>query len=69
MAQIDADAWLPQYASGRLRKRLDIPLDETPGPAGRTTGKIALFATCYVNRNEPGPGEDLVAVTSTTAFP
>ena len=63
VAKIDADAWLPQYVSRPLRKRLDILPDETQGePAGRTTGKIALFATCYVNCNEPGPGEDLVAV-------
>jgi len=31
-------------------------------PAGRTRGKVALFATCYGNYNEPGLGEDLIAV-------
>jgi glycerol-3-phosphate dehydrogenase subunit C len=36
-------------------------------PAGRTRGKVALFATCYMNRNEPGPGEDLARCSSTTA--
>ena len=70
VARIDADAWLPQYAARPLRKRLDILPDETPGePAGRTTGKIALFATCYVNNNEPGPGEDLVAVYAHNGIP
>ncbi len=63
VAGIDAKAWLPEYASRPLRRRLEILDPDTPAqPAGRTTGKIALFATCYVNRNEPGPGEDLVAV-------
>ena len=38
-------------------------------PAGRTTGKVALFATCYMNRNEPGPGEDLVAVFEHNGIP
>ncbi len=28
----------------------------------RSPGKVALFATCYVNYNEPGIGHDLVAV-------
>ena len=27
-----------------------------------TTGKVALFGTCYGNYNEPGPGEDLMTV-------
>ncbi len=31
-------------------------------PAGPTTGKVALFATCYGNKNDPQSGEDLVAV-------
>ncbi len=70
VAGIDADAWLPQYASRPLRKRLNILPDETQGePAGRTTGKIALFATCYMNRNEPGPGEDLAAVYEHNGIP
>ncbi len=70
VAKIDADAWLPPYASRPLRKRLDLLPDETQGePAGRTTGKIALFATCYVNNNEPGPGEDLAAVYAHNGIP
>ena len=44
--------------------------DDTPGAAaGPTTGKVALFATCYMNRNEPGPGEDLVAVFEHNGIP
>jgi len=31
-------------------------------PAGRTTGKVVLFATCYGNYNEPHLGDDLIAV-------
>ncbi len=63
MAGIHHDAWLPEFTCRPLRSRLTILPPNTPGdPAGRTTGKVALFATCYMNRNEPGPGEDLAAV-------
>jgi glycerol-3-phosphate dehydrogenase subunit C len=31
-------------------------------PAGTTRGKVALFATCYINRNEPDIGMDLAAI-------
>ena len=70
VAGIHADAWLPEFSSRPLRSRLEqLPLD-TPGePAGETKGKVALFATCYMNRNEPGPGEDLVAVFNHNGIP
>ncbi len=60
---VDADAILPEYHSNTLRKRLASHRgDIQPEPAGKTHGKVALFATCYMNRNEPGPGEDFFAV-------
>ncbi|MBC7984779.1 MAG: Fe-S oxidoreductase [Candidatus Obscuribacterales bacterium] len=31
-------------------------------PASGTTGRVALFATCYGNRNEPALGADLTAI-------
>jgi Fe-S oxidoreductase len=33
----------------------------------RTPGKVAIFATCYVNYNEPGIGHDLVRILRTTS--
>ncbi len=70
VAGIHAEAWVPEYSSRPLRSRLKImPLD-TPGDAiGATRGKVALFATCYMNRNEPGPGEDLAAVFAHNGIP
>ena len=61
---VHPDAILPEYHSSTLRKRLGKQLDEagTVVSAGRTRGKVALFATCYCNYNEPDIGEDLVAV-------
>lgn len=56
-------AKLPEYHSNTLRKRLaDHDSQAQVEPAAGTTGKIALFATCYMNRNEPGIGEDFVKV-------
>jgi len=61
---VHPDAILPEYHSRTLRKRLGKQDDEagTVVPAGPTRGKVALFATCYCNYNEPDIGEDLVAV-------
>jgi Fe-S oxidoreductase len=67
---VHADAKLPEFHSNTLRKRLAGHLSSAEAePAGRTTGKIALFATCYTNRNEPGPGEDFVAVYEHNGIP
>jgi Fe-S oxidoreductase len=64
-------AIVPQYHSKTLRKRLGEGSGEPrqAEPAGPTTGKVALFATCYGNYNEPGIGEDLAAVLAHNAIP
>ena len=61
---VAADAWLPEYDSNTLRKRLKNKDNSaiTPTPGNGTTGKVALFATCYGNYSEPGIGADLKAV-------
>ncbi len=61
---VHKDANLPEYHSNTLRKRLvnKIGIQAEGGSAGPTTGKVALFATCYGNRNEPDVSQDLVAV-------
>jgi len=70
VAGVSAEAWLPEYTSTPLRRRLaELPKQAQGEPAGRTKGKVALFATCYINRNEPGPGEDLVAVYRHNGIP
>lgn len=70
VAGIHAEAWLPAFHSNPLRRRLSG--HQSAGvaePAGKTKGRIALFATCYMNRNEPGPGEDFVAVFEHNGIP
>lgn len=68
---VHADAHLPEFHSNTLRKRLKekIGVSAQGDPAGATTGKVALFATCYGNRNEPVTGEDLVAVFEHNGIP
>jgi glycerol-3-phosphate dehydrogenase subunit C len=68
---VHPDAHVPEYHSSTLRKRLKGRglgrLDAQP--AGDTRGKVALFATCYGNYNEPQIGEDLVAVFEHNGIP
>ena len=59
---VHKDAVLPKFHSRPLRSRITRESGEGATPAGPTTGKAALFATCYGNRNDPRSGEDLVAV-------
>jgi len=66
---ISAKAKLPKYESKSFRKRF-TGSTVTASEAGElTNGKVALFATCYGNRNEPGMNEDLVAVLDHNNIP
>jgi len=61
---VDREAPVPKYHSSTARHRLRsrIGRDAEPSPAADTRGRVAVFATCYGNRNHPGLVEDLVAV-------
>ncbi|MGE3774634.1 MAG: heterodisulfide reductase-related iron-sulfur binding cluster, partial [Gammaproteobacteria bacterium] len=61
---IHADAPLPRFDSRTARRRLaDLPDPAGPAlPTPETTGKVAIFLTCYGNRNAPQLVEDLVCV-------
>jgi len=70
VAGIHADAKLPEFHSKPLRKRLKGHSSSLSAEtAGKTRGKVALFTTCYMNRNEPGVGEDFVAVFEHNGIP
>ncbi len=63
-------ATLPEYHSNTLRKRLQGRSSSQQVVATDFThGKVALFATCYGNYNEPHLGEDLVAVFEHNGIP
>jgi Fe-S oxidoreductase len=61
---VHPEAPVPPYRSNTLRKQLAKRGKPSVAAqaAGVTRGKVALFATCYGNRNEPEIGLDLVSV-------
>jgi glycerol-3-phosphate dehydrogenase subunit C len=69
---VDRGAPIPKYHARSARSRL-AALGTTAEPrepvlaarpTAETTGRVALFTTCYGNRNAPSLDEDLVAVFS-----
>ena len=60
---VHPDAWMPSLATRRFRWSAARNGKATLVTDGaRTPGKVAIFATCYVNYNEPGIGHDLIKV-------
>jgi Fe-S oxidoreductase len=73
---VDRTAPLPKYHSrtGRARARAQMARSARNGtltatPTESTRGKVALFVTCYGNRNETALPEDLVAVFAHNGIP
>ena len=68
---VHVDATVPDYHSSTYRSRHAArpapALDAEP--AGGTRGKVALFTTCYCNRNEPDIAADLRAVFEHNGIP
>jgi Fe-S oxidoreductase len=64
-------ARVPPYVSDTLRKteKARIGRSAAGETAGPTTGKVALFTTCYGNYNEPGVNADLIAVFEHSGIP
>jgi glycerol-3-phosphate dehydrogenase subunit C len=65
---VDRSAPLPEYHSRTSRRRLKhlgttaAPVSAEVRATPATRGRVALFATCYGNRNEPALAEDLAAI-------
>ena len=67
---VHPNAIVPSYHSKTMNKRLGgHKSDLAVKPTENTRGKVALFATCYGNYNEPELGEDLVAVFEHNGIP
>ncbi|MDZ7663418.1 heterodisulfide reductase-related iron-sulfur binding cluster [Thiohalophilus sp.] len=66
---IHAEATLPRFESKSYRQRFKGSGDMQADPGETTRGKVAMFATCYGNRNEPGMNEDMVAVLEHNGIP
>jgi Fe-S oxidoreductase len=61
---VHPDARLPSYHADTARRRLKHLADDggEARPAGRTRGRVMLFATCYCNVSQPQAVEDLAAL-------
>ncbi len=61
---VHADAPLPKFSSNTARKRIS-KLDTGSvkvTPTANTTGRVAIFLTCYGNRNAPQMVEDMTNI-------
>lgn len=66
---IHAERKLPEYAANKFRPNAK-PNDSFPVKNGaRTPGKVAIYATCYINYNEPGIGHDLLKILEHNEIP
>jgi glycerol-3-phosphate dehydrogenase subunit C len=66
---VDRKAWLPDFATRKFRSAAKRATASEVRDGERTPGKVAIYATCYVNFNEPGIGHDLLAVLDHNAIP
>jgi len=63
-------AWMPEMAPQRFRWGRAMNNTAFVAVKGeRTPGKVAIFATCYMNYNEPGIGADLVKLLDHNEIP
>jgi Fe-S oxidoreductase len=69
MLGVHPDAWMPELATQRFRWSAKKSAATVVTNGERTPGKVAIFATCYVNYNEPGIGHDLLQVLAHNDIP
>ncbi len=60
---------LPPYSATRFRSAAAASRPHAVKDTERTPGKVAIFATCYVNYNEPGIGLDLIKLLEHNEIP
>ncbi len=60
---------LPPYAAKRFRDHAEPSVAWPVKDGARTPGKVAVFATCYINYNEPGIGHDLLKLLAHNEIP
>lgn len=66
---VHREAWLPPFTPRRFRSNA-VPAAGHPVRDGeRTSGKVAVYSTCYVNYNEPGIGHDLLGILAHNEIP
>ncbi|MGH6609082.1 MAG: (Fe-S)-binding protein, partial [Burkholderiaceae bacterium] len=66
---IDRQAWRPDFATKKFRSTAHSNLTAPVVDGAKTSGKVAIYSTCYVNYNEPGIGHDLIAILEHNQIP
>lgn len=66
---VDKNAWIPDFAPKKFTQISEESFDWAINPGERTPGKVAIYATCYVNYNEPGIGMDLLSILDHNKIP
>ena len=60
---------LPEYNGAKFRAHAKPDATFPVRDGKNTPGKVVIFATCYVNYNEPGIGHDLLKILAHNAIP
>jgi glycerol-3-phosphate dehydrogenase subunit C len=66
---VHKDRVLPPYAPRKFRSAARPSAAFALKDSPNAPGKVAIFATCYVNYNEPAMGHDLVAILQHNEIP
>ena len=66
---VDQHAWLPSLATRKFRSAALKSETHKVVNGAKTPGKVMIYATCYVNYNEPGIGMDLLKILDHNAIP
>ena len=66
---IDKNAWLPALATRKFRSGTPKAKTSVVTQGAKTPGQVAIYATCYVNYNEPGIGHDLLKILDHNDIP
>jgi len=66
---VHKDAWIPDYAQKTFTQLAEKSNAFPVIDGKKTPGKVAIFATCYINYNEPGIGQDLIKILQHNEIP
>jgi Fe-S oxidoreductase len=66
---VDKDAWVPQFTAKPLRRHAPASKPHAVRGGERSPGKVAVFATCFMNYNEPDIGHDLLKILDHNEIP
>jgi len=66
---VHKDRVLPEYDSAKFRRTARVNESFAVRDGAQTPGKVAIYATCYINYNEPGIGHDLMKILAHNEIP